>query len=178
MAGIVRTEYFVLDTGPLLDFFVWQCDKQYYSTWLKNAIQIVALKDEILKDGFRAFLDRHKGRLITSPGVIAELQGHVLRAGGNTMELQRRFWMLVQTQMCQLEFLENTHRIVDMTTDMLIKLGPVDTSIIEIAKANMSSYKRFIVLTSDSGVFKRCTEEEAPVQWITDTIEQFIEESL
>ena len=94
------------------------------------------------------------------------------------MELQRRFWMLAQTQMCQLEFLENTHRIVDMTTDMLIKLGPVDTSIIGIAKSNMSSYKRFIVLTSDSGVFKRCTEEEVPVQWITDTIEQFIEESL
>ena len=177
MTGIVRTEYFVLDTGPLLEFFVWQCDKQYHSTWL-STIQTMALKDEISKKGFHSFLDQHKGRLITSYGVIAELQGHVLRAGGNTMELQRRFWMLVQTQMCQLEFLENTHRIVDMTTDMLIKLGPVDTSIIEIAKANMSSYKRFIVLTSDSGVFKRCTEEEVPVQWITDTIEQFIEESL
>lgn len=177
MTGIVRTEYFVLDTGPLLEYFVWQCDKQYNSTWL-STIQTMALKDEISKKGFRTFLDQHKGRLITSSGVIAELQGHVLRAGGNTMELQRRFWMLVQTQMYQLEFLENTHRIVDMTTDMLIKLGPVDTSIIEIAKSNMSSYKRFIVLTSDSGVFKRCTEEEVPVQWITDTIEQFIEESL
>ena len=174
MAGIVRTEYFVLDTGPLLDFFVWQCDKQYHSTWLKNAIQIVALKDEILKDGFRAFLDRHEGRLITSPGVIAELQGHILRAGGNTIELQRRFWTLVQTQMCRLKFLEDTRHIVDMNTDMLIKLGPVDTSIIEIAKLNTGSYKHFIVLTSDYGVFERCEEEQVSVQWTEETIKQFV----
>ncbi|MCF6147345.1 MAG: hypothetical protein E3K37_01670 [Candidatus Kuenenia sp.] len=76
--------------------------------------------------------------------------------------------------MCQLKFIEDTRHIVDMNTDMLIKLGLVDASIIEIAKLNTGSYKHFIVLTSDSGVFKRCTEQ-VPVQWIEDTIEQFIE---
>ena len=76
--------------------------------------------------------------------------------------------------MCRLKFLEDTRHIVDMNTDMLIKLGPVDTSIIEIAKLNTGSYKHFIVLTSDSGVFKRCEEEQVSVQWTERTIEQFV----
>lgn len=183
MAGIIRIEYFVLDTGPLLDFFVCLYDEQYHSTWLSTVISPAVLKDETLKDGFRSFLNQHKGRLLTSSGVIAELQQHILRAekrahSQNHAAFYRRFWMLVQTEMRQLGFDEDTCRLVYMDTNMLTNLGPVDTSIIELAKQNIGSYKKFIVLTSDDGVYERCIKEQVPVERTEDRIEKFIIESL
>ncbi|MEP9412149.1 MAG: hypothetical protein HRF42_12280 [Candidatus Brocadia sp.] len=90
--------------------------------------------------------------------------------------------MIVQTEMHQLNFKEDTRHLVDMDTGILTNLGSVDTSIIELAKLHtklhIESHKSFIVLTSDSGVFNRCMKEQVSVEWAKDRIEKFIYKSL
>lgn len=179
---MILPEHFVLDTGPLLDYFVRLYDDQYHSTWLSAHISPVTPRNKIWVAAFHSFLEHHKGRLLTSSGVIAEIERHICRAVSavskahhrRIKELQERFWTLVQNKMKDLKFNEDTQHLVDMPKNTLTDLGPVDTSIIELAKTHAKSGRIFIVLTKDSGIYKRCMEEQIPVDWVEDRIKEFM----
>ena len=176
---MILPEHYVLDTGPLLDYFTRLYDNQYHSTWLSANVSRVIPRDKRWVDVFHRFFEHHQGRLLTSSGVIAEIERHIRKAAReahyrNLKELQDRFWTLVQNKMKELKFNEDTQYLIDMSKNILTDLGPVDTSIIEIAKKHSKSGKRFIVLTTDSGIRKRCMEEQIPVDWVEDRIKQFM----
>ena len=119
-------------------------------------------QDKTWVAAFHSFLEHHKGRLLTSSGVIAEIERHIRKAVSkahyrNIKELQNRFWTLVQDKMKELKFDEDTQHLVDMPKNILTDLGQVDTSIIELAKKHAKSGKRFIVLTTDFGVSKEAS---------------------
>jgi len=180
---MILPEHFVLDTGPLLDYFARLYSDQYHSTWISARISPVTPQHKVWVDGFRSFFEHHKGRLLTSSGVIAEIERHIRKAVSkahyqNIKELQDRFWTLVQNKMKELKFDEDTQHLVDMSKNILTDLGPVDTSIIELAKKHAKSGKRFIVLTTDFGIRKRCMKEQIPVESVKDRIEKFITEFL
>ncbi|OGW20439.1 MAG: hypothetical protein A2077_03155 [Nitrospirae bacterium GWC2_46_6] len=180
---MILPEHFVLDTGPLLDYFARLYGDQYHSTWLSARISPVTPQHKIWVGGFRSFFEHHKGRLLTSSGVIAEIERHIRKAAReahyrNLKEFQDHFWTLVQNKLKELKFDEDTQYLIDMSKNILADLGPVDTSIIELAKKHAKSGKRFIVLTTDFGIHKRCMEEQIPVESVEDRIEKFIIEFL
>lgn len=115
---MILPEHFVLDTGPLLDYFTRLYDDQYHSTWLSANISCVTPQDKTWVAAFHSFLEHHKGRLLTSSGVIAEIERHIRKAVNkapyrNIRELQDRFWTLVQNKMKELKFDEDTKRLLE-----------------------------------------------------------------
>ncbi|MDO8141935.1 MAG: hypothetical protein Q6358_10590 [Candidatus Brocadiales bacterium] len=180
---MILPEHFVLDTGPLLDYFVHLYNDQYHSTWLSASISPVTPQDKTWTDVFHSFFEHHKGRLLTSSGVIAEIERHIRKAAReahyrNPKEFQERFWTLVQNKMKELKFNEDTQYLIDMSKNILTDLGPVDTSIIELAKKHAKLGKRFIVFTTDFGIRKRCMEEQILVESVEERIDKFIIEFL
>ena len=116
---MILPEHFVLDTGPLLDYFTRLYDNQYHATWLSSCISHGTPQYKIWVDGFRRFLEHHKGRLLTSSGVIAEIERHIRKAAReahyqNLKELQDRFRTLAQNRMKDLKICEDTQYLIDI----------------------------------------------------------------
>ena len=116
---MILPEHFVLDTGPLLDYFARLYGDQYHSTWLSARISPVTPQHKIWVGGFRSFFEHHKGRLLTSSGVIAEIERHIRKATReahyqNLRELQDRFRTLAQNRMKDLKICEDTQYLIDI----------------------------------------------------------------
>ena len=116
---MILPEHFVLDTGPLLDYFTRLYDNQYHATWLSARTSPVTPQHKIWVGSFRSFFEHHKGRLLTSSGVIAEIERHIRKAAReahyrNLKELQGRFWTLAQNRMKELKIYEDTQYLIDI----------------------------------------------------------------
>lgn len=180
---MITAEQLILDTGALWEYFVRSYQSVHRTSWLLAKCHFCVLTDETLFDGFREMLGRKRGWLLTVPGVIAELQGHARRAEHGAPDrrqtpFQKTFWELVQQEMRQLKFNEDICRVVDMDPTCLGAFGPVDTSLLNVAKSRIGGHHSCIMLVSDGDLFGRCRADQIPVEWVSDRIERFINDEM
>lgn len=167
---------FILDTGPLLDFFILCYQAETGQQWWARSKQLHALHTPSDCDRFRDFLARNPGNLLTSPGVIAELQRHIrdaekhVRTSDNAF--RERIWDIIHRELGRWQITEDTVSLLDMNLAQVKALGPGDVGLIELAKRSSKKGVRAVVLTIDRKLLKRCIEEDVSAEYVADVMAQ------
>lgn len=66
-------EHFLLDTGPLQEFFVLRYQAESNRRWPDQTFQFHALLTPLDQEDFRRFVEANRGHLGTSSGVVMEM---------------------------------------------------------------------------------------------------------
>lgn len=149
-------EWYILDTGPLLELLVIRYQESFGAKWPDPHFQIHSLVTSADVSMFTAFLAGARGRLRTTAGVVAEMNRTVQEArkfGGPAVPA--RFWSLAREEFRQLQVDERLVRLLDMQSRSLSEFGPTDASLLALADAE-DTPKPCTVLTGDSDFFRRC----------------------
>ncbi len=175
---VVVREHFVLDTGPLLEFLVLRYQTETGARWPDSFFQFQALPTRLDREDFEKFLKVNSGRLATSSGVAAEMHRFLQRAEDSCGWRQRqglrdRFWRLVCGKFRELKMGEDAIRLIEMAETILIDYGPVDASLLELAKRPVEHVDRVVVLTSDGRFLKLCQKKEIPAEFVADRLKTF-----
>jgi rRNA-processing protein FCF1 len=115
---------------------------------------------------FKDFVVRHR-TVLTTPGVVAEIQGHQRR---RLRGEQGGFWALARRQFHELRIDEEAVRLGEMEEGDLTNQGPVDASVLELARRRLVQYRRVAVLTADEPLWERCRNQQIPACWIHEIL--------
>lgn len=144
----------VVDTNIFFDFLLWR-----FCT--DRAIRLpTCLEDTFAAESSRRALQWYLERatpLHTSPHVIAEIHG-LIKARAKWREPRiAEFWLYAQAELDRLRVVEHLIQLVSMNRDDLVRFGPTDDSILEIAVRTDSA-----VITDDLALRERLTLEQIP----------------
>lgn len=172
-------EHFLLDTGPLQEFFVLRYQAESNRRWPDQTFQFHALLTPLDQEDFRRFVEANRGHLGTSSGVVMEMHRFLRGAEDRChsqqtqQDLRRRFWGLVCATFREVGIAEHTVPVVDVAEQVLVDLGPVDAGLLELAKRSVKHIERLVVLTADRRLLELCLQHEVPAEYVSDRLEKF-----
>lgn len=171
-------EHFLLDTGPLQEFFILRYEAQTGSRWPDRTFQFHALLTQRDREDFPKFIQANRGYLRTTSGVVTEMHGFLQRAERDyewraRPDLRRRFWALVWATFREFGMQEDTVPVVEMAEQVLVDYGPVDAGLLELAKRSVKQVSRIVVLTADKALRELCLRHEVRADYVTDRLEEF-----
>lgn len=176
--GRVVREHFLLDTGPLLEFFVVRYEVESRRQWPDRTFQFHALLTPLDRDDFQKFVRANRGDLGTSSGVVTEMHRFLREAEDRChsqqvqQDLRRRFWGLVCATFRDVGIAEETISVVNLGEDVLVEYGPVDAGLFELAKRSVK-HRRRVVLTADRRLLELCLQHGLPAEYVGDRLEKF-----
>lgn len=184
----VGPEHFVIDTGPLLDYLVASFLARSPDTaeWLSDLLT-QELRRDPLRTGLCPFVDSLKGRLVTCPGVMAELQhlvDSVERAGRKERSAPQTrrgdFWKHAVQEIARLGITEESVDIGRLNSARLESLGPVDATLIHVAIQQGTKNERVVLLTNEQrggrALTTEATRAQVRVETLVDRVRAFVEE--
>ncbi len=160
----LRAEELILDTGPLFDFLLLRFSEETGRVGLENDLNY--LKTDLDAQRFRGFVTGHQ-IVLTTPGVVAEIQRHQRR---HLPGDQGRFWRLARGQFHELRIDEEAVRLGEMEEGDLSNQGPVDASLLQLARRRLGQYRRVAVLTADRPLWERCRNQQILACWIHEIL--------
>ncbi len=173
---VVR-DFFLLDTGPLQEFFIHRYERDSNRQWPDRTFQFQALRTQLDRDDFEKFVWASRGNLGTSSGVIAEVNRFVQRAEnlcepGVQRDLRHHFWRVVRATFRDLRMEERTVPVIEIAEQALFDHGPVDAALFELAKRAMAG-SRVVLLTADRRLRELCLQHEVPAEYVTERLTKF-----
>lgn len=171
-------EHFLLDTGPLQEFFVLRYQAESSHRWPDHTFHFHSLVTQLEREDFEKFVQDNRGHLGTSSGVVTEMHRFVRDAADRCQtlagqDLTRRFWGLVRATFRELGIAEHVVPVVDMTEQVLVDCGPVDASLLELAKRRAKDAGRVVVLTGDRRLLELCLRLGLSAEYVSDRLEKF-----
>jgi hypothetical protein len=147
-----RRKLLILDTGPLRELVAYRAVNELRFTNLRSELTNLADSNAYQKCG--AFLSFF-GKKISSPCVVAELNLWIRKT---PTVGQRRLWQLAREEFTNMSLDEYLIRFLDMDLNLVVKYGPTDGSLIEIARQNINQQP--VVLTLDSKLYGECCKSQ------------------
>ncbi len=173
-------QHFVLDTGPLLEFFILRYQAETGTRWWERRCQFHSLTTQLHRKAFEEFLRLHRGQLTTSPGVIAELQSHLRTAEklylGGKGDFRKRVWRIVVTEFRELDMAEDLVRILEMDIALVFDFGPVDAGLMELVRRCWRDGVRTTLLTGDRPLVNQCKKAQISACLVADKMTSFLAE--
>ncbi|MHB8655683.1 MAG: hypothetical protein ACYDA9_17600 [Terriglobia bacterium] len=145
---IRRRELLILDTGPIWELVLFHAVDQFGFERLRQELQFI--KDQSTYERCVEFIALFKTKT-TSASVVAEL-GYQIRKterGG-----QERLWNRVFEEFQSMGMDEEVIRLVQMNRVLVARMGPVDVSLLELARRHADDLP--VVLTVDSALHSEC----------------------
>lgn len=167
----MTAETFILDTGPLFDFLLLRFSEEASRERLREDLEY--LKTDLYRRHFKEFMMRQKP-FLTTPGVIAEIQGLSRRLPSLTRVDEGSFWTLARKEFRELGIDEEIIRLGEMQEEDLANYGPVDASLLELARRKQGEHRRVAVLIGDERLWHRCQKQQIPVRWIHEILSGWV----
>ncbi len=171
-------ERFLLDTGPLQEFFILRYQAESRRRWPDRTFQFQALRTPLDQEDFHRFVQANRGHLGTSSGVVTEVHRFLRDAERHCQpprarqDLRHDFWTLVCRTFRDLGIAEHTVHVVEMAEQALVDYGPVDAGLLELAKRSVKQV-RVVVLTADRRLLELCRQHELGAEYVRDILETF-----
>lgn len=145
---IRRRELLILDTGPIWELVLFHAVDQFGFERLRRELQFI--KDQQSYGRCGQFIGSFR-RKTTSASVVAELGYQIRRPklGG-----QEKLWNRVYEEFQNMGMDEEVIRLVEMSRLLVVRMGPVDVSLLELARRHADELP--VVLTVDSALYREC----------------------
>jgi hypothetical protein len=153
----VRRIHYILDTGLLMGWLAVAYQKAFDQP---VEFERRTLVSEWWIDEWEGFLERHVGKLLTTAGVIAEVERHQRRARVPC----HRFWQLARDELERLGLRELHSPLANLEREDLEDLGPVDAGLLESIRSPPEDLVgcRIVLVTGDRDLKKRSDELGLP----------------
>ena len=153
----VRVRDYCLDTGPLLDLlllrFIEDDGPRLDATNQANLLEKVQfLRNIPLREAFERFVEAVQ--LHTTPGVIVEMDAHVLRATHKRSPVLERFRSYVAKEIQSLQIEEEVMPVGEFCDLEHRKFGPVDASLLALARKHRN--RKLTIITGDGPLHGWC----------------------
>jgi hypothetical protein len=151
-----RRELLILDTGPIRELVLFHAVEYFGFERLRSELHFIESPESYSRCGEFIASFRKK---TTSASVVAELH-YWIRATERTG--QERLWNRVYEEFREMGMDEQLVNLLKMDVGLVARFGPVDVSLLEIAKRQASLSP--LVLTVDNELWRECWRAELPVQ--------------
>ena len=132
----------ILDAGPIRELVLFHAVSEFGFEKLRDDLRFI--KDVESYNRCSEFVGTFSNRLTTSAGVVVELY-HWIR--DTEKHGQSRLWGRVYEQFRNMGMDEQVVQLVAMDSSLVLRCGPVDTSLLEIARRHLA--RNPLVLTAD-----------------------------
>jgi hypothetical protein len=156
----LRRELLILDTGPLRELVLYHAVHHLRFESLKSKLRFILNAESYRRCG--EFIGSFR-RKTNSASVVCEIN-HWIRATERTG--QWKLWNRVYDEFKNMGMDEDVVKLLDMDKSLVARLGPVDVSLLEIAKRHSSLSP--IILTIDSELYADCVRAGLHAQHIRD----------
>ncbi|MGA3326380.1 MAG: hypothetical protein ABSF45_18060 [Terriglobia bacterium] len=155
-----RRELLILDTGPIRELVLFHAVDQFGFEGLRSNLQCIVDRDSYIRctKFIRLF---HKKT--TSASVVAELN-YWIRETDRTG--QERLWKRVYEEFREMGMDEQVVKLLEMDISLVTRLGPMDVSLLEIARRNGNLSP--LVLTVDRDLHDECARAGFRVQHLKE----------
>lgn len=152
----------ILDTGPIREIVIHKAvfDLKFRSlssslTWLKTQDSYSHLS---------LFISRFRQKFVTC-GTVVELHKFIQ---DTPREGRRDLWGLVCDEFRAMDVNEQIIRLLNLKIENLARLGPVDTSVLELAHVHKAVSP--VVLTIDSALQRECRQAGVHAKHLDDVL--------
>lgn len=163
-------EHVVLDTGPLADFLVLTYAHETDERWvLDTRFRLMGVRTPSERRKVELFFQARRGRLITTPGVVSEIEGHVREIGQACKPreaepaFRRRFWRIALDSLSELRVREESVACLEVDSELVMKVGPVDAGLMRLTEVAPTGDPR-VLLTNDQELAGMCRAREISVE--------------
>ena len=171
---------FLLDTGPIIEYLAHSYREHTRQSWLAAEIQFHSLRTSRDQLAFGRFLERGRGRLWISWGVLTEINVFTLRAEARWLRITRfdtrqGFWDLALRSFN--EFVVSGQAVDDRSAEreQTEGLSHVDAGLIALSKKAWKQGQRPVVLTNEGELQKRCQHENIEAPRIEEFLREFVD---
>jgi hypothetical protein len=158
-----RGQLLIFDTGVIRELVLFYAVQEFGFERLRRGLRFIKNLDSYEKCGQFIALFRRK---TTSASVVAELYQWIRTTDSRG---QRRLWNRVYEEFRAMDMNEEVVRLVDMDIDLVQRFGPVDISLIELARRHTRDNPR--VLTADEPLHGKCKQWGLPVSHVQEIVE-------
>jgi hypothetical protein len=155
-----RHELLILDAGPIRELVLFHAVEKFGFERLRTDLKFV--KDPESYGRCDQFIASFR-RKTTSASVVGELN-HWIRQTERTG--QERLWNRVYEEFRDMGMDEEVVRLVNMDIGLVTRFGPVDVSLIELAR--LHSKHNPIVLTIDHALYGECKQAGLRVRHVRE----------
>lgn len=155
-----QRELLILDTGPIRELVSFHAVAQFKWERLRSDVRILKDVDSYKRCGQFIAAFRRK---TTSASVVAELNYWIRNTD---REGPGRLWSRVYEEFREMGMDEEVVRLLQMSIDLVARFGPVDVSLIELAR--LHAKHRPVVLTMDADLYGECARAGIPVTHIQE----------
>lgn len=150
----------VLDTGPIRELITYRAVHDLGFDRLRPELRYLTNAEAYERCG--TYLSSFH-RKTTSASVVAELNCWIR----DTPPLGRRqLWQLAREEFTAMGMDEELVRFLDLEIDFVARYGPIDTSLLEIARRNLSQDP--ILLTLDGQLYGECWNSRISSKLLTE----------
>jgi len=155
-----RRSILIVDTGPIWELVLYRAVKELgFANLKRDLTHFSSLKAyENCGNFLSAF-----GKKTTSASVVAELY-HQIRE--TEQKGRPQLWELVYEEFRNMSMDEDVVRLLDMEPDLIAKYGPIDVSLLEIARRNLG--RRPVILTLDSHLHAECKKAQISAELLIE----------
>jgi len=139
----------ILDTGPIRELVLFHAVSEFKLEKLRRSLRFI--NDAESYDRCSQFVASFTNTMTTSASVVVELY-HWIRE--TEPHGQSRLWRRVYEEFRNMGMDEEVIRLLEMDVDFVLRFGPVDASLLELARRHAASNP--LILTTDSPLYGEC----------------------
>lgn len=139
----------ILDTGPIRELVLFHAVSEFRLENLRRSLRFI--KDEESYGKCSEFIASFRQMTTTSASVVVELY-HWIRE--TEPYGQNKLWRRVYEEFQNMGMDEEVVRLLDMEANFIMRFGPVDGSILELARRH--ARRNPMILTTDSPLYGEC----------------------
>jgi len=142
-----HTSILIVDTGPIWELVLYRAVNQLHFESLRRKLTYLVSPEAYQNCGNYVSSFRQR---TTSASVVAELNNHIAKT---EKKGYRQFWTIVRDEFERMGMDEQVVRLLDLDLELLIRFGPIDVSLLEMARRAVN---RPVILTLDTKLDAEC----------------------
>ncbi len=156
-------ECVVIDVGPIVEYVLFSQD----AADAAGAPEFHAIRTALDYRAMRDVLDRHPGRVTTTPGAIVEVHRHLRGVRGLDA------WGAACGEFRDRSLAERWFSLKELSDEdpvVLRDFGPVDASLLRLTAVCLAEYESAYLLTSDGPLTRACQGRRIPTRRVSDLV--------
>ncbi len=156
-----RHELLILDTGPIREMVLFHAVTEFRLEHLRRTLRFI--KDDESYEKCANFIASFRQMTTTSASVVVELYHWIRETEPHD---QNKLWRRVYEEFLNMGMDEEVVRLLDMEVGIVMRFGPVDGSLLELARRHAP--RNPMILTTDSPLWGECKKAGLGVSHIAE----------
>jgi hypothetical protein len=151
----------ILDSGPIRELVLFHAVSEFRLENLRRSLQYI--KDEESYGKCCEFIASFRQMTTTSASVVVELYHWIRKTEPHG---QSKLWSRVYDEFQNMGMAEEVVKLLDMDPNFVVRFGPVDGSLLELARRHAA--QKPMILTTDSPLYAECKKGGLSVSHINE----------